>query len=278
MINADAIRAIAGNKSIHPGVIEKDYILSKTLMALATNPEFRKSLVFKGGTALKKCYYPDWRYSEDLDFTSRSPLTPDQIQGIFRQAAENVGDMFGLTLRVSEFSQYPKNSDDIESAQLKLAYNGPLRQTSGQKNNIRVDIALSEEIIQVPPERGIVNEYADDVAAAVSLYALEEIVAEKLRSILQRGKSRDYFDVCVLLNDHAGDFDFALTRDILKKKCASKQIPAPQIDDFFVPSQLAEAQRFWVRGLAHQMESLPAFNQVIESLRSRISHLLGGNH
>ncbi len=278
MINADAIRAIAGRKSIHPGVIEKDYVLSKTLITLATNPEFREALVFKGGTALKKCYYPDWRYSEDLDFTSRSQLTPDQIQSLFQQAVESVGDMFGLTLRVSEFSQYPKSSDDIVSAQLKLAYDGPLRQTSGQKNNIRVDIAFNEEIVLPTPESNVVQEYADDIPASLPAYALEEIVAEKLRSILQRGKSRDYYDVCLLLNDHAGDFDFELTRDILNKKCEAKQIPAPQIKDFFVPNQLTEAERFWERGLAHQVESLPAFEQVVESLRSGVSHILRGNN
>jgi predicted nucleotidyltransferase component of viral defense system len=29
----------------------------------------RDTLVFKGGTALKKCYFGDYRFSEDLDFT-----------------------------------------------------------------------------------------------------------------------------------------------------------------------------------------------------------------
>ncbi len=30
---------------------------------------FRDALVFKGGTALKRCYFGDYRFSEDLDFT-----------------------------------------------------------------------------------------------------------------------------------------------------------------------------------------------------------------
>lgn len=30
----------------------------------------RGVLMFKGGTALKKCYFGDYRFSEDLDFTA----------------------------------------------------------------------------------------------------------------------------------------------------------------------------------------------------------------
>jgi predicted nucleotidyltransferase component of viral defense system len=33
----------------------------------------RDSLVFKGGTCLRKCYFHDYRFSEDLDFTSVNP-------------------------------------------------------------------------------------------------------------------------------------------------------------------------------------------------------------
>ncbi|MDZ4724388.1 MAG: nucleotidyl transferase AbiEii/AbiGii toxin family protein [candidate division Zixibacteria bacterium] len=274
MISADAIRTIAANKSIPPGVIEKDYVLSKTLMALAGIPEFRESLVFKGGTALKKCYYSNWRYSEDLDFTARDKLVPSQIQNIFQRAVEGVNSTFGVPLRVSEFSRYPKDSEDIVSAQLKLTYDGPLRQSSGQKNNIRVDIALDEEISLSTPEREIAKEYSDDLTANIPVYALEEIVAEKLRSILQWGKSRDYYDVWILLRDETGAFERKKTRDLLITKCHFKEILEPQIEDFFIDEQLVETERYWKRGLAHQIADLPTFEVVTRELRALIKQLL----
>lgn len=275
MISADTIRTIAATKSIHPGVIEKDYVLSKTLISLAAIPAFQKSLVFKGGTALKKCYYPNWRYSEDLDFTARHKLSPAQIQEIFRLAAEGVNSTFGLPLRIGEYSQYPKGTDDIVTAQLKLSYDGPLRQSSGQKNNIRVDITLDEEINDPAPIRDVLQEYADDITATLPVYSLEEIVAEKLRSILQRGKSRDYHDVWVLLTQQSADFDWKRTRELLSKKCRFKNIPEPGLADFFQPEQLDEARRFWERGLAHQMASLPDFDEVVRTLKIEIGRVLG---
>lgn len=60
MIDADTIRAFAAKKGIHPGIIEKDYALSKTIQTLARIDSFNQHLLFKGGTALKKFYYPEW--------------------------------------------------------------------------------------------------------------------------------------------------------------------------------------------------------------------------
>ncbi|MBI5869238.1 MAG: nucleotidyl transferase AbiEii/AbiGii toxin family protein [candidate division Zixibacteria bacterium] len=217
MIEATQIRTIAAQAKIDPGIIEKDYMLSKALMALATLDSFKDSLVFKGGTALKKCYFPGWRFSEDLDFTSKTQMKRSDIMAIFEQATSASSSMFGVPLRVIEYSQCPRTRGPIVSAQLKIGYDGPLRKSSGQKNNIRVDIAFDEKIVSKTPERGLFKTYQDDIDTALPLYPLEEIAAEKLRSILQRGKSRDYYDVWVLLKDYKSDFSLQRTREILKQ-------------------------------------------------------------
>ena len=52
-------------------VVERDYLLSWVLAGISAVPELRETLVFKGGTALKKCYFGDYRFSEDLDFSGQ---------------------------------------------------------------------------------------------------------------------------------------------------------------------------------------------------------------
>ena len=276
MISGDTIRAMAARNSIHPGVIEKDYVLSKALTAIAQSDLAKAALVFKGGTALKKCYYPTWRYSEDLDFTASRMLSPAQIHRLFQEVASSVGTTFGLPLRVSEYSQYPKDTDRIASAQLKLSYDGPLRQSSGQKNNIRIDVALDETVVLEPVPRSVFQEYADDIEVAVAVYPLEEIVAEKLRSIIQRGKSRDYYDVWVLLKKHATDYDRQRTKATFLEKCRAKAIPEPTMARFFDDERLQEAETYWERGLRHQVADLVVFQTMIAELRSRISDLIDG--
>src|SRR3989337_1555291 len=57
-----------GGRRIPEAVLERDYCLSWFLVGLSRS-SLRDRLAFKGGTALKKCYFADYRFSEDLDFT-----------------------------------------------------------------------------------------------------------------------------------------------------------------------------------------------------------------
>jgi predicted nucleotidyltransferase component of viral defense system len=52
--------------------------------AIFSIPELKQKLIFSG-TCLKKCYIPDYRFSEDLDFTSNDKefkLTRKQLNEI----------------------------------------------------------------------------------------------------------------------------------------------------------------------------------------------------
>ena len=49
--------------------IEKDYVIGWVLKGISNNKFLLESLVFKGGTALRKIYFTEYRLSEDLDFT-----------------------------------------------------------------------------------------------------------------------------------------------------------------------------------------------------------------
>lgn len=47
----------------------KDYAIGYLLSAIAAETSLASTLVMKGGTALKKLYFSNYRFSEDLDFT-----------------------------------------------------------------------------------------------------------------------------------------------------------------------------------------------------------------
>ena len=270
MIDATEIRTLAAQAKIDPGIIEKDYVLSKVLMALSQVDSFNRKLLFKGGTAIKKFYYPEWRFSEDLDFTSRVNIKPKDVKSLFQEAVDKVGKLFGLSTRILEYSQYPKSGNDLITAQFKIGYDGPLRKSSGQKNNVRVDIAFEEVLVSEPVKRKLLSGYSDDIETELEIYSLEEIISEKLRSILQRGKSRDYYDVWILLKDYKDDFSNDRLWEILKKKCEFMDIPTPKTEDFFNKERTEEAGRYWERGLAHQLTDLPDFEKVLEELKDLI--------
>ncbi len=68
-----------GGRRIPEAVLERDYCLSWVLVGLSRSP-LRDRLVFKGGTALKKCYFEDYRFSEDLDFTLTEETSWEEIE------------------------------------------------------------------------------------------------------------------------------------------------------------------------------------------------------
>jgi len=68
----------AGGRRIPEPVIERDYVLAWFLTGLAGHP-LREVLAFKGGTALRRCWFEDYRFSEDLDFTLTRPITLEDI-------------------------------------------------------------------------------------------------------------------------------------------------------------------------------------------------------
>ena len=69
MITTKEINAVANRYQLRDTQVEKDYVLSWILFAISGNELLSKCLVFKGGTVLKKVYFEDYRFSEDLDFT-----------------------------------------------------------------------------------------------------------------------------------------------------------------------------------------------------------------
>jgi predicted nucleotidyltransferase component of viral defense system len=70
MILQKEIVTIATQKGVVKSTIDKDWALGHFIDAIFSIPELKQKLIFKGGTCLKKCYIPDYRFSEDLDFTS----------------------------------------------------------------------------------------------------------------------------------------------------------------------------------------------------------------
>lgn len=69
MISQREIEHLAEELNLSKSTIDKDWVLGHFLDAIYSISELKKVMIFKGGTCLKKCYLPDYRFSEDLDFT-----------------------------------------------------------------------------------------------------------------------------------------------------------------------------------------------------------------
>lgn len=93
MILQKEIKTVAEQQEVPASTIDKDWVLGHFLNAIYSLDGWRDKLIFKGGTCLHKCYIEDYRFSEDLDFTSadaKFELTKKSLtqlcQQVFQQA------------------------------------------------------------------------------------------------------------------------------------------------------------------------------------------------
>ena len=57
------IQQAAREGRVNQLVVERDYAQSYVLAGIGSQPELRETLVFKGGTALKKVHFTSYRFS-----------------------------------------------------------------------------------------------------------------------------------------------------------------------------------------------------------------------
>ncbi len=145
MILPKDIQQKAIKASVRDTQIEKDYVLSWVLYGISQNQNLHKCLVFKGGTVLKKVYFEDYRYSEDLDFTLiNEQLTDEFILQCFHQVFEVLLESCNLPIELIKTHVHTSGSINFQ-----LSYKGPL---GGQGNykRIKVDITRGEKLIFTP--------------------------------------------------------------------------------------------------------------------------------
>lgn len=194
-------------KSIKAGVrdqqIEKDYIISWILQGIAVHDKLSRLIVFKGGTVLKKAYFVDYRFSEDLDFTLLdNTVSNQQIYAYFKGAFEYLKEETNIPLEIID-----KNEHEDGGINFYISYIGPLGGFGAHKQ-IKVDISRSEVLEFEPVYKNIFLSYSDQDNHKLLCYRLEEILVEKLRSIMQRMQARDFYDLWYLLEIHGLNIEF----------------------------------------------------------------------
>jgi predicted nucleotidyltransferase component of viral defense system len=163
-------------------VAEKDYFLALVLQIINASP-IGKKLIFKGGTALHHCYLEQYRFSEDLDFSSnQTPLLIDEVQKIFN-------DTGYLKIKKDYLS---KATIKIE----KLQYTGPLI----QPNSLKVEIDFLQNVLLNPQTLTYHNVWGIDFM--VTVMDIREICAEKIRAMSDRARYRDFYDIFLLLEKY----------------------------------------------------------------------------
>ncbi len=238
-------------------IIEKDYVLGWMLFGFSTI----KDIVFKGGTALSKIYFPEiWRLSEDLDFT----YTGDNIEELkepVKKALLLIEKKSGIKLGIKSEHSNP------DYLQLKMQYAAVLG-----KNWVKADITR-DVLADKTMAKELSKNYSDYPTFKINVKSREEIFAAKLRALIERSKCRDYYDVWRL---SGMDFNEDKVKRLFLKKCESRNISFTGVKKFFPQKNFETLKPYWKRELGRLVNPTPDLKEVLDDLRKRLGFLKNG--
>jgi len=263
-----------GGRRIPEAVLERDYCLAWFLVGLSISP-ICKSLIFKGGTALKRCYFSKYRFSEDLDFTLAEEMPLETILAGLEKVYAEVQQSSGVVIRYSRKDRRKHQN----SHTFYLAYEGPLPSVS--RKEFKVDITINERVVmpvqELPVLKGY-DEYADLPGNSnIQVYALEEILVEKIVDMtdLARNEPRDLYDVWYLTAVENMDLTALIPEVVSKLEFRDRALA--EMGDELIKKE-ARVRKLWQVRLANQMADLPHFDEVYRAVRRslRVAGLIRG--
>jgi len=254
MIKASELQQRANVVGVRDQQIEKDYILSWILCGISKHELLSKLLVFKGGTVLKKVYFEDYRFSEDLDFTMlNSEISNELIFSTFKEVFEIIKDDANIPLDIID-----NNEHEDGGINFYISYTGPLGGL-GNNKRVKVDISRNEIMVFEPMLNSVFISYSDVEEHRLLCYSLEEVMVEKMRSIMQRMQARDFYDLWYLLDVHKMDMSFYMNE--FKAKCYCKKLSHTNFPTKLI-ERLPQYKGRWKSSMSEQIKNLPDFDQV----------------
>jgi len=206
------------------------------LCGIAQVRELRDYLVFKGGNALDFVLQPN-RSTIDLDFSldmdgGSSLANSERLNALLARGLRQVAPRFSMSLAVHSVKQQPPGAaKTFITFEARVGYALPdehqlkIRMGNSQPSShvLPVDISINE------PIAGWTRFVLDATLDPLRISTLEDIVGEKLRSLLQqpirnRNRQQDLLDIAVVVRLHES-LDRQAVSDALLLKAHARNVP-----------------------------------------------------
>jgi len=263
MIIKNEINKIATEKQVKTSTIDKDWVLGHFIDAIYSIPECRKDLIFKGGTCLKKCRLPDYRFSEDLDFTSINEHFVFDLPLL-----ENIISLVTGRTEIPLYIQSLDNlyfNDQLTGYSAKVKYWGADHRKDQQPpepqrwlTSIKIEIILYEKMCFAAEKATVFHQYSDRLTENtenIPIYSINEVLSEKLRALIQRSylAPRDYYDIWYL-SKHIANIDWNAVVEAFLTKTAFKNLEFSGIGQLINTGNDKILKNAWKNSLSHQIE------------------------
>ncbi len=259
MIRSGELQKKAFASKVRDTQIEKDYVLTWVLWGIASVERLANALAFKGGTVLKKAYFEDYRFSEDLDFTIVGEISNEELLATMALVFEKVLEEANIPLQIIDQGEHISGS-----LHFQIQYIGPL---GGKGKQIKVDITRGEAMQYATVWLPIFLGYSDLADFKMQCYSLEEVVIEKMCAVIGRMQPRDLYDLWYLAEIHRLDITYCHRE--FERKAQHKNYD-PKRFKTALEGKLPQYRARWEGSLTDQMQDLPDFEEAIRALQKHL--------
>ncbi len=264
MLPVAKLRSMALENGVTPATIFKDYLMTWLLAGLSESPLF-KMMWFAGGTALKKVYYRNFRFSEDVDLFTPGPCVSDRMTRAMAEVTDWVYEELGVRLSL----EGPRRTHHRHRYEYRLTddyFYG--RGMIPDRHPLMLDIACFDpEYLEQPREKALMIEYDDVNKARTSVKLLVpsiiDILIQKMFAVQDRKEPRDLYDIGAIFENENLPFDRVI-------ETYSQRFHPISREGFLREIKSPMLEKTWDIRLSHQVAELPPFNKVIESLSALI--------
>jgi len=207
------------------------------LRAIAQSPNLSAVMIMKGGLLLAVRYHSS-RFTRDIDFSTSKRLQEVDLPALLAMIAEALAPVsadneHAIALRLQSHEIKPPHRPGVNfpTLQMRIGYASRLE----PKSLKRLESTGSTQVIQVDysfNEWASGREQQEVDGGHLLMYTFHDLVAEKLRSVLQqpiRGQGRpryqDIYDIFLLLGTPVDDGDKAIILGKLFEASKDRQVP-----------------------------------------------------
>ncbi len=280
MINKDELEAKASAFEIHTSNVQRDYVFGWLLYGFFTTSHLKDTLFLKGGNALRKGYFENTRFSADLDFG----LPGDILEAVLRQeialicvlVQERSGVEFVTdNTRVEEkFTATDAPLPDLRVFEVRIYFKDFYGKSSPIILKVSMDLTRFDRVLlplQVVP---LIHPYSDaeEAACMIRCMKLEEIIATKLKCLMQRQHAPDLFDYAYSIRLLGGQLDKPEVVRTLIRKTIFERNPAV-LKEILTSIALGAFRERWAKSIVVAKQFVLDVEDAIRSLMTDIEVL-----
>jgi predicted nucleotidyltransferase component of viral defense system len=280
VIDRNEIDRMAEHLQVHSSHVQRDYVHGWLLSYLYSSSAFSNVLTLKGGNALRKGYFENSRYSRDIDFTTSNRIDEEEIGRELNEICRGLADKCSVVFDTSKTRVEKKKRADTDKhiSEARLYFRDFYGKESQIVIGVRLDITQFDRLYLPVQERFLIHPYSDSEVCStpIKCVQIEEILATKMRCLLQRKHIADLFDlVYTTIIAPEIEIDRSALLSTFFKITIFERSPSV-VKGLFFDLPLESVSRFWSKYIACPIASFFDFERARASFLNFINELIPG--